>query len=111
MSVAKLSTGALLHGLEVHPEHFGAAGREVPDVHRVVSAFVPLAARLLDCRAGEVVPPFGERDALLALDELQRRCQDAAKAFPASVRTPLVAGLDGLRAAARAAVVASKRGP
>ncbi len=82
-----------------------------PEAHRVVSGFLNLVARLVDCRAGEPGEPFGERDALAALDELQRRVQEASKALPAQVRTPLVQGMDHLRAAARAAVVASRRGP
>lgn len=107
--VSKLSTGRLLDGIVRHPTPNPSA-EPLPEL-RLVWGFCALIAAVVDCRAGEPGEPFGERDALAALDELQRRAQDAAKALPGSVRTPLVAGLDGLRAAARAAVVASRRGP
>ena len=109
--VTKLATGRLLDGLDRHP--FDPGG-ELPSAgpHRLARGFVALAATLLRCGVGEPGPGFGERDALAALDELQRRVQEvAAREFPASTRTPLVQGLDGRRAAARAAVVASRRGP
>lgn len=109
--VATLSTGRLLDGLSRHP--FDLRGEHASSgPHRLVQGFVALAAALLDCRAGESGPALNGPEALAALDELQRRVQVvAARDFSAATCAALIRGLDGLRAAARDAVVASRRGP
>lgn len=105
IDVGKLATGELLYRLERHPRRDAPP----PEAHRVVVGYVALVAHVCGCTAGVAGEAFGEGDALAAADELQRRAQEAAKALPPAVRNPLVSGLDGARAAARAAVVHTRR--